>query len=79
MTLEYRQITGATFKHYVLGRPPVSEVAEYIECNVGPIKVYQHEVLTLDDALEVFKTFFESLRISQGYLLRDTTAMFLEM
>ncbi len=80
LTLEYRQvIADSAFKHYVLGHQPISEKIEHIQCHVGPIQVRKHEVLTLRDAVDVFRSYFESRTIPRDYLLRDVTAMFKEI
>jgi len=77
MAIEARFYNNGTFKHFVLGRELMSKVWAKIECKVGPIDVLSHEVMDLNDAIILFKSFFLSGDIPQNYNKRNITKQFL--
>lgn len=78
LTVEYRtyRVPGKEFSHFVLGRPGCSGDITRIESNVGPITVFENEVLTLADAKRAFRQFFETREVPEDYSLRDMTDRF---
>lgn len=76
MAIEARFYNNGTFKHFVLGRELMSKVWDRIECKVGPIDVLSHEVMDLNNAIILFKSFFLTGSIPQNYNKRNITRQF---
>ncbi|RYG65059.1 hypothetical protein EON80_18070 [bacterium] len=76
LTIEFREVQGDSFHHYVLGRFPTESRQVVISCSCGPITVQRNEVLLIEDAVRVAKEFMESGRVPEEYALRDVTGMF---
>jgi hypothetical protein len=76
LTVEYRVIATDSFRHFVLGRSGGGQDESSIETSGGSIRVQTSEVLTLADALAVFRAFLETGEPPSGYSLRETTEMF---
>jgi hypothetical protein len=76
LILEYRQVRGFAFQHFVLGRAPEDSRPQSLNYSGGAIRLLTSEILTLKDALVVFRAFFVTRSIPTGYTLRDNTAMF---
>ncbi|MBL0144656.1 MAG: hypothetical protein IPP48_01735 [Chitinophagaceae bacterium] len=80
LTVEYRKLLGETFKHFILGNKINEKLEEkkwdQIDCKVGPIQVYDTEVLTISDAENIFKSFYEKGDKPQHYSYRDVTEQF---
>jgi hypothetical protein len=76
LTVEYRKTVLIEFKHFVLGIGKMRKNEIGITCSVGPVIVKGHEVLNIDNAIEVFKEFFANKTIPDQYILREVTDMF---
>src|SRR5262249_54867418 len=74
LTIEFREQRGVSYTHFVLGRTPLSQAFDRIEYRHGAIKVRTSEVLALDDALRVFRSFYASSTVPREYCLHDVTA-----
>ena len=79
LTIEARTYSSKTvFTHIVFGRGETSKTKVLIACDCGPLSVFAHEVLTLEDAILVFTAFFQGQEFPSGYVQRDCTADFLK-
>lgn len=80
VTLEFREMLNGKFKHFVLGKGPVTSALKTIwstiDCKVGPIRVHKDEVLTLEDAIAAFAYFFEKAEILPELKRRNVTRNF---
>ena len=80
LVIEHRKRHGETFKHCVLGNKKnensISVVWKHIECKVGPISIHDNEVLTINDAIKIFKAFYEKQDLPQIYNYRNITKQF---
>lgn len=80
LTVEWRKQSAAGFAHYVLGRKESSSRAqEVIGGTAGPITVFLHEVLDVEEAVSIFRGFFLKGRPPEAFALRDDTARFAEI
>lgn len=79
LTIEMREWTDNTFKHYVLGRgaekSPLRTIWDRIECRVRPNYFHDCEVLSKIDALINFKAFHDDSQISAEYKKRNVTRL----
>jgi hypothetical protein len=77
LTIEIRENSCDTVRHYVLGKgevkSPLRTIWQIIECRVGPIRVHDNEVLNVMDALTAFKSFFEKSIVLTEYKKRNVT------
>lgn len=73
LILEHRQKSLFGFKHVVLGKPPINEEKISINYSGGAITLNRNEILTVDDAISVFKAFYNAENIPESYLTRDVT------
>lgn len=71
LTIEWREPQNPGFRRWVLGRGEPSATEALVNCSVGPIRVFAHEVLTIDEAKCVFLEFLATGSIPTGYGLRD--------
>ena len=71
LTVEYRRKKFLSHKHFRVGRKPVSEEELSLNYSGGAITVRKSEVLTLEDCLAVFRSFFDSEEVPGGYHLRE--------
>ena len=76
VTVEFRERDGAGFRHFVLGRASDDTTEFSIKYSGGAIRLRKNEILSLRDAGEVFRRFFESGSISERFSKRETTDMF---
>ena len=76
LIVEYRQVSGGVFRHYVLGRREEERREASINYSGGAITLRKNEVLVLRDALSVFGAFLRSGRVPEGYEWRDVTERF---
>jgi hypothetical protein len=77
LTVEYRQDSNGTFRHFVLGTESIlGRTRKQINSRAGQINLLANEVLTVDNAITVFRCFYETGKIPDGYTLRDDTARF---
>jgi hypothetical protein len=80
LCIEYRKLYGETYKHFVVGNKKnensTSIIWTQINCKVGPIRIHDNEVLTIDDAIKIFKAFYEGKGLPEIYNLRNTTKQF---
>ena len=77
LTVEYREVRGASFRHFVLGAEANADrTMKQINSRSGQINLLANEVLTVDDAVIVFRRFYETGKVPDGYTLRDDTARF---
>lgn len=80
LTVEWRQVTGPyRFKHCVIGRPTGPNELTSINTSSGIIQLHRNEILTLKDAIELFKYYYGTGLVSDAWSLRDCTAMFTEL
>ena len=61
------------FEHCVLGNSPSDPERISVNYSGGAIALNRNEILTIDDAVAIFKQFYESSSIPTGYLRRDVT------
>ena len=73
LIIEHRQKSMLGFKHVVFGQSPVDEERISINYSGGAIALNKNEILSLDDALIIFKTFYDSDKFPESYLTRDVT------
>lgn len=74
LTVEYREVRGGSFRHFVLGAEANADrTAKQINSRSGQINLLANEVLTVNDAVVVFRCFYETGRIPDSYTLRDRT------
>jgi hypothetical protein len=78
LTVEARQCADEGFTHSVLGRLPRDPGAACINCRVGPITLARSQVLTLEDAKQVFLHFLATGELAQSYEIEDVTSRFQE-
>ncbi|WP_316815863.1 hypothetical protein [Pedobacter nyackensis] len=76
LVVEARFYEGDSFKHFIIGKKEMSNVWHTIECKVGPIRVLGHEVLNVDEALELFSYFYFENDILPTYNKRNITKQF---
>lgn len=80
LTIEYREYTEARYKHFRLGyggnRSPIGIKWVNLETAVGKIVIHKEEVLNVEDALRVFKSFFQMDLIPMDLTKRNITKMF---
>ncbi len=80
LVIEYRKHSGETFKHYVLGNKKPNESLTIswarIDWKVGPIHIHTNEVLSLDDAVNIFKVFYETKDVPLVYNRRNISKRF---
>lgn len=73
LTVELREATADSFRHFVVGSGPHSEKQTSIACMPGPITVFENEVLDLEKAVVVFSHFFTGSALPSSFVLRDVT------
>jgi hypothetical protein len=79
LTVEYRQERNGSFRHFVLGTEANADrTRKQINSRSGQINLLANEVLTVDDAIVVFRCFYEMGNMPDGYSLRDDTARFVD-
>jgi len=77
LLIEYRKYSGDSFKHVVLRKAKAMDKAQvHVHCNSGPITVRKNEVMTFQEAVEVFGSFLKTKEIPSGYFGRDITKSF---
>ena len=77
MICEWRQSKEAVaFRHFVLGHRDRDTKLSSINTCVGIIQLQQNEILTLDDAVAAFKSFYDDGTLPERFSLRDDTARF---
>lgn len=81
MAIEYRIYGEKGFRHYVLGyggnKSPLVSTWVYLETGVGQIAVHKNEVLVLEDAERVFRSFFDKGIIPVDMMKRNVTKLHL--
>jgi hypothetical protein len=77
LVAEVRTYEGEKFTHYIIGYDTEPGLVEKVECNVGPIRVNQNQVLTIVDAKRIVKAFCEDMPWPREYKLSDVTGRFL--
>jgi len=78
MTIEYREKVYSGFHHFVIGRKQLVKTKRKLKYSGGEIDVMSNEILNYEDALVLFKAFFEQSDIrSLKYSIRETTEMFI--
>ena len=79
LSIELRIYSNQTFKHYILGKSknksPLLVTWSTIECKVGPIRIHDTEVLTMNDALKLFSKFYTDIDVPTDYSKRNVTKM----
>ena len=70
LTIEYRVRKLFSHDHFRVGREPLSGEELSLNYSGGAITVRKSEVLTLEDCLAVFRSFYESEQVPGGYHLR---------
>jgi hypothetical protein len=75
LTVEWRARSGDVMSHHVLGRRgwDSAEVQNLPGSSGCSLAVLKHEVLDLADALIIFRSFYEHLKLPDAYRLRDIT------
>ena len=77
LVAEVRRYQGKQFRHYVIGRDTESGLVDKIECNVGPIRINQNQVLNVSDAKKLIQAFCNNLPWPNEYQIGDVTERFL--
>jgi hypothetical protein len=79
--LEYRLNTTPKFKHYVLGRgqnvSPLKVNWVLLQTAIGAMRVHTEEVLNLNDAELIFRSFYEERTIQAEFNKRNVTKLHL--
>lgn len=79
LVIEYRKYDSNDFEHYVIGygelKSPMKSVWTRLNCKVGPITVLKDEVLSIKEAKEVFRRFFEQKGIPEEFNKRNVTKL----
>jgi hypothetical protein len=73
LIIEHRQKSIFGFKHIVFGNPPENSERISINYSGGAISLNRSEILTVDDAISIFRAFFEGKEVPEKYLTRDVT------
>ncbi len=80
LTIEFRKFDNSTFKHYVIGKRKSENISaitwDKIECKIGPIFIHDNEVLNIENAIEIFNTFYNQKDIPLSYNQRNITKQF---
>ena len=81
LTIELRECENQnSFKHFVIGKgentSPLNTIWTQIDCRVGPIRIHDNEVLTIKDAIDLFRAFFNDEKIPLTYKKRNVTKQF---
>ena len=81
LTTEIREYIENSFKHYRLGirkdKKIFKNVWTMIDCKVGPIRVYDYEVLDFNDAIALYLDFFKGNELmTDKYNKRNITRDF---
>jgi len=77
MICEWRELReGGAFRHFVLGYPDRDRKPSSINTCVGIIQLQQNEILSLNDAVAAFRSFYENGTLPERFSLRDVTASF---
>ncbi|MCD1257427.1 hypothetical protein B5M42_001070 [Paenibacillus athensensis] len=72
MIVEYRIGEGEAFRHYVVGRKKSTLFPVKVRYSAGMIQAFTNELLTWEEALELFGAFMDHPQPSSAYLLRET-------
>ncbi len=70
LTVEYRIYEADSFSHYRLGRQPLSEDVAAVSYSAGEIRVRASEVLTIEDCVTIFESYFERGTVPADFHLR---------
>lgn len=70
LTVEYRDVQTGSFTHYRIGKKPLSDNMSPVRYSGGFIRVREGEVLTLQDCIAIFRSYFERGEIPSEYHLR---------
>lgn len=70
LTVEHRTYTADSFSHYRLGRAPLIEKTVTLRYSGGDLRVRESEVLTIEDCLSIFQSYFESRTVPASFHLR---------
>ncbi len=76
LVAEVRTFEDKKFTHHIIGYDTESGPVERVECNVGPIRVNQNQVLTIADAKRIIKAFCKDMQWPEEYKLTDITDRF---
>lgn len=80
LALEYRIFDSGKFKHFVLAKRELKNSSQIIwttiECKVGPIRIHENEVMNIEDAIMIFKSFYESFSVPTEITKRNVTKYF---
>lgn len=80
LTIEFREVTDKSFQHFAIGKEKKGSISNVnwaqVNSKVGPVNVHENEVLNIDDAVLIFKTFYSEGDIPKIYSRRDTTKAF---
>lgn len=76
LVAEMRVYAGNQFAHSVIGYDIEPGLIATVECNVGPIRVNQSQVLSITDAKRLIAAFCRNLPWPEGYRLADVTERF---
>jgi len=74
LIVEHRQTSFWRFRHYVLGRAPERAGRISVNYSGGAIALHRNEVLTIEDAIAIFRCFYETDEVPEAYVKRDVTA-----
>jgi hypothetical protein len=80
VTLEFRETLNDKFRHFILGKVQVASALKTIwstiDCRVGPIRVHKGEVISLNEAIEAFRYFFQNADVPADLTRRNVTKHF---
>jgi hypothetical protein len=73
LIVEYRRVTSEAFTHVVLGRRAGDNGEISVNYSGGAIALLRKEILSIDEAIIVFKHFLETKSVPPEYHQRDVT------
>jgi hypothetical protein len=76
LLVEYRQIQGDSFKHFVFGHPDGERTPTSVRYRSGSLQLLRNEVLLVNEAREIFIMFLAFGQIPERWNLRDITDNF---
>jgi hypothetical protein len=78
LIVEYRKILGSgQFAHYVLGKHiEAAPKQTQINASIGVLNLMNNEILTVKDAIAIFREFYLEGTVPGTYILHDVTADF---
>jgi hypothetical protein len=76
LLVEYREIDGENFRHYVLGSQNADRSPTSVRYKQGTLDLLKNEVLLVHEAREIFVWYLATGQIPDGWNWRDITETF---